>query len=367
MFKLKQQKENKMRKITKTLLVLVSSLSMSFAAIAGEVTMSGSAKASYKIGGTDDSMGTGIGVTNELKAAASGELDNGYTWNYHIDIDPGAAGAMVQDDAALTLNMNNLGTIGFFDGEGSMDSNLKWGVGALGTGSDYAGTMTINYGYDIDSNPNIQYHTPDDLLPLGIKAKFGHAPSLADAAGGNDYKSSAGVSTATPLVGDQLTQYYVEMSPIDGLSLHADYADTDNGTATAQSAESGGYAAKYAIGNFKVGYGKEYYAIPITAKNGAVTKYETDSYGIEMAVNDQISISYTQEKSDQYTDVTIVAAKTSGTKTVIEADVTTIQAAYVVGGATLGVAIAESDNADYVVGKKEKVTVFSLAMAPPTK
>ena len=82
-----------------------------------------------------------------------------------------------------------------------------------------------------------------------------------------------------------------------------------------------------------------------------------------MAVNDQISISYTQEKSDQFTDVTIVAAKTSGTKTVIEADVTTIQAAYVVGGATLGVAIAESDNADYVVGKKEKVTVFSLAMA----
>ena len=66
-----------MRNITKTLLVLVSSISISFAAVAGEVTLTGSAKASYTIGGTDDAMDKGIGVSNELKVAASGELDNG--------------------------------------------------------------------------------------------------------------------------------------------------------------------------------------------------------------------------------------------------------------------------------------------------
>ena len=58
--------------------------------------------------------------------------------------------------------MGDMGTIGFFDGEGSLHSNLGWGIGALGTGSDYAGTMTIQYGYDIDSETNIQYHTPAD-------------------------------------------------------------------------------------------------------------------------------------------------------------------------------------------------------------
>ena len=52
-----------MRNITKTLLVLVSSISISFAAIAGEVTLTGSAKASYTIGGADDAMDKGIGLS----------------------------------------------------------------------------------------------------------------------------------------------------------------------------------------------------------------------------------------------------------------------------------------------------------------
>ena len=33
-------------------------------------------------------MDKGIGVSNELEVAASGELDNGFTWNYHLDLDP---------------------------------------------------------------------------------------------------------------------------------------------------------------------------------------------------------------------------------------------------------------------------------------
>ena len=43
-----------MKQITKTLLVLVSALSISFAATAGELSMTGAAKASYVIGGADD-------------------------------------------------------------------------------------------------------------------------------------------------------------------------------------------------------------------------------------------------------------------------------------------------------------------------
>ena len=91
--------------------------------------------------------------------------------------------------------------------------------------------------------------------------------------------------------------------------------------------------------------------------------YETDSYGVEFAVNDALSISYSEENSEATTNVAIAGAATSGTKTRVESEITSIQAAYVIGGATLGVAITESDNADYVANKEEKVTVFSLAMA----
>jgi hypothetical protein len=351
-----------MKNITKLLLVLVSSVSLSFAAVAGEVSMSGSAKASYKIGGADDSIGKGIGVSNELTAKASGELDNGYTWNYHIDLDPGASGSMTQDDAAQTLSMGPIGTIGFFDGEGSLHSNLKWGVGAMGTGSDYAGTMTIAYGGDIDTETNVQYHTPAGLLPFDVQVKFGYAPNLADTTGGNDYKSEGAAQTAA-LGGTSAQQYFLSAVPVDGLNIYADYYETDDSLATAQDYQSGGYAAQYAMGNFKFGYGKNYYAPALTAKNGVKTMYETDSYGVEFAVNDALSISYSEENSEATTNVAIAGAATSGTKTRVESEITSIQAAYVIGGATLGVAITESDNADYVANKEEKVTVFSLAMA----
>jgi len=352
-----------MKNITKTLLVLVSSLSISFAAVAGEVALTGSAKASYSLNGTDDSMGKGIGISNELKVAASGELDNGFTWNYHLDLDPGASGAMVQDDAALTIGMGDMGTVGFFDGEGSLHSNLAWGIGALGTGSDYAGTMTINYGNDVDTNVNVQYHTPADLLPFGITGKVGYVPNVSDAAGGNDFKSTGAINPAT-LQGNTALQYRVDAAPIDGLKIGADYYTEDGGsTATAQQNESGAYYAQYAIGNFKVGYGKSLYAPGITAKNGNPTMYETDSYGIEFAVNDALSVSFTEEKSERTNNTAIVAGASGGVKTKIEADINTYQVAYVVGGATVGVAITDTDNADYVSGKEEKVTMFSIAMA----
>ena len=352
-----------MKNITKTLLVLVSSLSISFAAIAGEVTLTGSAKASYSIGGTDDSMDKGLGISNELKVAATGEMDNGYTWNYHLDLDPGASGAVTQDDAALTINTNGMGTIGFFDGEGSLHSNLAWGVGALGTGSDYAGTMTIQYGNDVDADANIQYHTPADVLPFGISAKVGYIPNVGDQTGGNDFKNSGAINPHNE-GGNELIQYRVDATPVDGLSIGADYA-TENGgdTGTAQSEESGAYYAKYAIGNFKLGYGKALYAPSLTNKNTAKTMYETDSYGVEIAINDQLSISYSQEKSEATTNNVIAAGSASGTKTKLEADIDSIQAAYVIGGATLGVAMTETSNADYVATKEEKVTVFSIAMA----
>jgi hypothetical protein len=351
-----------MKNITKTLLVLVSSLSISFAAIAGEVSLTGSAKASYTMNGTDDSNGKGVGVSNELKASATGELDNGFTWSWHTELDPGAAGAVTQDDSQLVVGMGDLGTIGFFDGEGSLHSNLAWGIGALGTGSDYAGTMTISYGNDVDGEANIQYHTPAGLLPLGLTAKVGFQPNRGDATGGNDFKSQGGVNNET-LAGNTLTQYRVDASPIDGLKIGADYAKVDGSTATAQEEESGAYYAQYAIGNFKVGYGKSLYAPGLSDKNTNATEYDTTSYGIELAVNDAISISYSEEKAEKVVTNAIAATATTNTKTKVESEITSIQAAYVIGGATLGVALTESDNADYTDQKEESVTVFSLAMA----
>ena len=69
-----------MKNILKTIAVLVSASLISVAAKAGELTVTGSAKASCTMGGSFDNTGKAIGISNELNFTASGELDNGFTW-----------------------------------------------------------------------------------------------------------------------------------------------------------------------------------------------------------------------------------------------------------------------------------------------
>ena len=151
-------------------------------------------------------------------------------------------------------------------------------------------------------------------------------------------------------------------APVDGLKIGADYYSTDNGTATAQEYESGNYFAQYAMGNFKVGYNKGFYAPALTAKNTAVTMYENTSMGIEVAVNDVLSVSYNNEDFEQTTTNAIAATAASNTKTKVESEQESIQVAYIMGGATLGLSVQDVSNADYTALKEEKRTVFTLAM-----
>ena len=103
------------------------------------------------MGGDQDNTGKGIGISNELNFTASGELDNGFTWKYHTELDPAAGGATtLNDDAAIVIGMNDLGTLGIYVAEGGLSTELGFGIGAMGTGADFANTMTnIGRGYDV--------------------------------------------------------------------------------------------------------------------------------------------------------------------------------------------------------------------------
>jgi hypothetical protein len=178
---------------------------------------------------------------------------------------------------------------------------------------------------------------------------------------GNSFKNSGPIQPAA-LAGDSAKQYAVSATPIDGLGVGADYYSTDDGSATAQDEESGNYYAKYAMGNWKIGYNKGYYAPGLTTKNAAITEYENTAYGIEFAVNDSLSLSYNEERSEATTNVAIANGAASNTKTKVEAEMETIQVAYIFGGATLGLHIIDVGNADYVANKEEKKTIFTIAM-----
>ena len=108
-----------MKNIMKYMLVAITALSFSVAQ-AGELSVTGAAKASYVISSSDSTaakndIAKGLGVSNEFTLSASGELDNGFTWNYATDID----GATVQDDGKLTIT-TGMGTLGIFISEGAV-------------------------------------------------------------------------------------------------------------------------------------------------------------------------------------------------------------------------------------------------------
>jgi hypothetical protein len=357
-----------MKNMLKTLLAAFSSLVISFSAFAGELSVSGSAEATYIIGGTDDSNSKGLGVSNELNFTASGEFGNGYTWSYSMELD-GASTA--NDDTQLVLGLDNLGTVAVCITECGLSQELSYGIGAYGVGSDIVNTGGIKWGQDVSTYNNVQYHLPSGLLPFGITAKVGYAPNLTAGQGssakeGNDIENTtneSGISTATK-VGKDASMYAITAAPIDGLTIGADYFRADGGTQTDQQFESGDAFAKYAMGPFVIGYAKTLVAPGLDdASSTSIQTYETDAYGIQFAVNENFSVSYNNEKSESTTQGAITAGDTKRTKTKREVTVDTYQVAYNIGGATLALVKSEADNAGYTLNKEVSATVISLKMA----
>ena len=85
---------------------------------------------------------------------------------------------------------------------------------------------------------------------------------------------------------------------------------------------------------------------------------------IGFKANDDLSVSYTAEKSDKLTkSKSTTAAVTTNTRTDVEMEIDTIQAAYTMGGMTLSLSLKDVDNDSYTLNKKVSETIFAVAMA----
>lgn len=365
-----------MKNIIKLAFVLISFVAFS-SANAGVLEVTGTAKATYVISGSDSQTGVnnegkGLGIENELAFTGKGELDNGWAWTYQVQLDDTTAKTFTAlDDTRLELT-TPYGTIAAYNTEGSLSTKYSHGVAAYAVGTDAGNSGSMNYGTNIDSYNNLQYHTPAGLLPFGIAAKVAIAPSASAAKmAAND---AGDENTAS--VGTKVTQYQLTAAPIDGLSVGASYSERTGESGAIQGYEQGGYFAKYAIGQISVGYGKHYVANNIStqttqattdslaeATDAAKTKhFENTAYGIGFKVNDNLSVSYGKETSDA-AKRTLAAASRTSTKNNVELEVDAIQAAYTMGGMTISVSMKDIENADYVLNKDEKETLLAVSMA----
>jgi hypothetical protein len=361
-----------MKNILKTIVVLVSTSLISVVANAGELAVSGSAKASYAINGGNNTGTGALGISNELMFKASGELDNGFTWDYHTELDMADGGAASNDDTAIVFGLGDLGKLGLYDAEGGLSTELAYGIGAMGTGADYANTMTnIGWGKDVSADPHVAYYTPAGLLPFGVEAAVGYAPNTADGQS-NSYKNN-GVQVDAALGGTNATQYKVSAAPIDGLKVGADYYTVGGEELLVKQEQTGGNMYfQYAMGNFKFGAYQGYFEPGLIAKHAANSadtatalngnRYDSNGYGIEFAINDQLSVSYNQEDFERTTAAAIVNGAATSVKTSVTSEQDTIMAAYNIGGATVGLTMVDTSDSDYTVGRDESKTILSLGL-----
>jgi len=341
-----------MKTIMKTLLVSIASLSLMFSVNAGELTVSGTAKATYNAT-SGNQADNGIGVTNELNFTASGEMDNGFTWSYSMELDPASGGAANNDDTQITLGMGDMGTLKVCVSECGNNKKYAWDASAYTSMSDTGTSYGITYPGDAGAagTSTIQYHTPE--LPFGTTASLAYNTNMSgDAASGNASGSS----------GNSRQEYSVTTKPIDGLSVAAHYYkvnDYEDGVDTEDQLEEGGaYGIKYAVGNVTLGYGKSYKAPEMLEANRAATAveyYENTGYSIGYAVNDAVSVSYTREDS--------VANQSTSTNTTYDVEMDSIQIAYNVGGATLSLARADVENASYTQDSDLTETIIAMSFA----
>lgn len=347
-----------MKNITKIIVSLFVASVISLPLQAGELSVTGGATVTISKGATDQSNGTNIGVSNELAFGASGELDNGWTWNYSTELD---GTSTATDDVQLTIATPQ-GTIGFFSHEGGLRAE-DIAVGAVGVGKDYATTMTWQEGYNVDGYGNIQYHTPAGLLPLGGSIKVGYVPNMSNAA---VLSAKEGSSTVTSqATGRDLTQIQVSAAPYEGLTVKGDVAYTGGQTGTSgrngtEQGVSGNLQANYSTGAFKFGYAEG--ASQPAVASGEIAYYENKSWGVQFAVNENLNVSYNYDESAKNQRVAVANTATKGTKTITTSEQDTWQIAYTMGGMTVGYSMAEVSNADYGTGV-ENVNILSIAMS----
>ena len=351
----------------KNIMKILFAISTSFALIAssanaGELSVSGTAKATYSIvsgynGVTNLGGDKGVAVANELNFGASGELDNGWTWNYSTELDPGASAAggnAINDDNQLTLK-TNYGTIGFFTSEGGLSTGLKFSQDAYGLMSDTGYAEGKTEAANINGFNNVQYHLPADMLPFSTTAKVAYATSGNNTVGSSNTSNVSGSSTV-----DNVTQYQITTVPLEGMKVYASYLEKGSIGTVEQDAASGAISVTYDIAgtNASLGLGVSMNepVIADEAQGEDVVAYTTnENISLGYVVNDDLSVSYTRERSENETFTT--------TNTVSDIEIDSFQAAYTMGGMTLAIAHTKYDNVGYVANREADETIFAMTMA----
>jgi hypothetical protein len=287
-------------------------------------------------------------MTSAVTFKGSGELDNG--WNVALTIAGNDAGAYSASNVVITLP--GMGDVRIDQGaSGTGIARMDDMTPSVYEEADGAGISAgINKTLGVNSGTTIEV-TPSEVMPAGLTARFAYSKD-ADSGNTND-KAAGGASNEMGSGWDITLEASSDLTGVDGLTLYAGMSEIEkfqNGANTNGDQSERVLGFKYAAGSFSVGYQM---ADEETGQT-SITDYENTMYSVTFSVNDDLSIGYNHVESDQVTSATHD-----------DAEATSYQASYTMGGATFAIAEVDIKNRNYGTAAANDVsgTVVSMGLA----
>ena len=320
---------------------LAGSLAM-FSAQAGEMTLSGSAEATYTSNSGSEATanlngisGNAFGLSHDFDITGSGEFDNGFT--YAINTDMGKDG--VADSTILTIDMGDLGKLGLDHGSGA------FGIGTLEnnvpTAYEEADHMvgSLGHGIDVTGATNALGYS-NTFAGVGVSIEY----SSDTAATSTEAGGVSGTSAGSDL------NYALTYAMDNGLTLAYGASKTDLPYEAAGDTSEQVGSVNYVMGAISVGY-----QISENTSLGNVSQQNTH-YGVAFNVNDSLSVSYSVNNAQDYNVGTAGGLE-------YEEQNKGVMAAYSIGGASARLALNSADNVGGVTAVTAKNMEISLALA----
>jgi len=352
-----------MNKLTKVgCSALCGSLAAISSASAGDMTITGGADMTWLSNST--TTGNPLGIGSNFNIKGSGELDNG--WTFDVTTAFGNAGAY--SAANITLDLGGLGKFNFNQGNSgngvaAYDDKMptaweeSWGAGQ-GTG--------IRLALGSGASQNIMYTTPTVLgttIALTLAPDYGTsdvADKTTSASEDSDKRSYDASININPSLG---TEILSGLNVFGAASTIETIEQNGSGVDDRYEAVAG---VTYDLGPVSLGvqWSGDYTGVESTHTSGntaVYNLYKNVAFGVAFNVSDDLSVSYGEWKAKKagYTDADVNQLD-EGDRTI---DISSMQAAYTLGGASFRIASTKVDNAAWDTSRDEQTTTVSLGLA----
>jgi hypothetical protein len=303
----------------------------------------------------DDVTGNPLGMNTDLTFTGTTDTDFGEVkWTMGTDgTFVGDTGADHKLTLATSVGTFKLGNSG--DSANAVDDITPTAFEeANGAGS---GTYGTDFGSGLEGSMSLGYNM-GDIMGTGVSVDYTYYPQL-DGTTNNEKGASGTQTNANNIKGSVQTINLgipLELIPgAGGAKLTLGYEKGDSLIDNVDAKEGGTAALVVPVGPLKVGYQKKaYQAAGLTAGADSIW-YKDDILGVAYAINEDLAVSYNVIES--------LKGNKAGATGNVEQETKAINVAYTIGGLTLALQDAKTDNAAYVNAASDDTRTISIKTA----